>query len=134
MVKIFARSSLNLYANAKVSSCSSNSQQTFQYQWTSSSNGNNVNILSSSLSPSQYILKPYSLIAGQIYSVTVLVNVTDTKGNFLASSSASVEVIVNVGPVYPIITGGNYWTISTPTTLDASNSYTVNSNTGITNV
>ena len=75
--------------------------------------------------PRRLMMVPYSLLAGEHYVVTMMVQTTDDEFNELSAVNCSVEVKVTSGRVVALLSGGDHRQVSVESelTIDAGPSY-----------
>jgi len=109
IVTMLANAQQVISGSASVAPCGSggNATSPLQFAWTVILNGTQVNVNQTSLDPTQFMLPPYQLQAGNSY--TLFLTVTPIVNGYLitkSSSSASIEFVVKHGLVHAAVRGG----------------------------
>jgi hypothetical protein len=116
------RSLLTISGDAYVLNCDgTRSIGSLQYTWTVRQQGLLVNAPSSSVNPKVFLLPPYSLSVGQLYTVSLVVSSLTS----LQSAESSVSVYIEAGAIHAVIQGSS--ALGLPVdgyqVIDASSSY-----------
>ena len=127
VVTMVPSSGLTLFTSTARASCAISSSK-ITYSWAVTKNGVTQNIVSTSPSPTKFVLPAYALSTQSVYVVTFTATASaSTNPDYPAiAASTSVTVQVGKGNVVASVAGGSYRSVSaafTALTLDASGSY-----------
>ena len=123
LMTMYRKDYLKLISNAYLVDCTnSSSKDSLLYDWSISSDDVKLSLRNQANSESSFILNPWSLTVGELY--TVMLTVTSSSG--LTSASTTVQVYIKQNDIVAVIGGGSQQSIkigSSTLSLDASNSF-----------